>query len=197
MNILILGGFLGSGKTSVLLQLARHLVARAARAGTSVMIIENEIGDVGVDDKLLRAQGLAVKDLFSGCACCSSGGELLSDIQQIRRTYDPAWIIVECTGVAYPREIKTSLERALGVPVKILTLADASRWKRLRRAMAQLIDAQLDSADLVLLNKIDLVSPDECAAIEAELRQINPAAAVCAVSALEPLPDTLWQPIVQ
>ena len=196
MNILILGGFLGSGKTSVLLQLAKYLVGRETREGTNVMIIENEIGAVGVDDKLLRSQGLAVKDLFSGCACCTSGGDLLNDIHKIRKELDPEWIIVECTGVAYPLEIKKSLERALGVTVKILTLTDASRWKRLRRAMAHLLDAQLDSANLILLNKVDLVGEAEADEIAAELRQINPGAAIHKTTALDPLPDGIWQPIL-
>jgi G3E family GTPase len=90
MKVLIIGGFLGSGKTSVLLQLAKHIVAQEPkRDGTTVMIIENEIGDVGVDDKLLLSQGLAVKDLFAGCACCTSGGELLSDINTIMREVAP------------------------------------------------------------------------------------------------------------
>jgi G3E family GTPase len=85
MKILLLGGFLGSGKTSILLQLAKHIIAKEGKTGsTTVMIIENEIGDVGVDDKLLTSQGLAVKELFSGCACCTSTGDLLMDIKKIR-----------------------------------------------------------------------------------------------------------------
>ena len=58
MNILLLSGFLGSGKTSVLLQLAKHIADTVPGDGMKVMIIENEIGEVGVDDKILRAQGL-------------------------------------------------------------------------------------------------------------------------------------------
>ncbi|MBO6010916.1 MAG: hypothetical protein J6P71_03850 [Oscillospiraceae bacterium] len=88
MKVLLLGGFLGSGKTSVLLRLAQYLVSRG-EGGSKVMIIENEIGEVGVDDKLLKSQGLQVRELFAGCACCSGGADLINDIAYIGTTSPP------------------------------------------------------------------------------------------------------------
>ena len=139
MKILLLSGFLGSGKTSALLQLAAYLVRSSQQGGTSVTIIENEIGEVGVDDKVLKAQGLQVRELFAGCACCTGGADLLADIRTIRDSVGPEWIIIEATGVAYPRQIKESVEACFRIPVKILALADAKRWKRLHAYMADLI----------------------------------------------------------
>ena len=192
MKILLLSGFLGSGKTIALLQLAAYLVRRAGKEGTGVMIIENEIGEVGVDDKVLKAGGLQVRELFAGCACCTGGADLLEDIRVIRETVDPAWILIEATGVAYPLQIKENVEACYKVPVKILALADAKRWKRLHAYMAQLIESQVDSADCILLNKVDLVDEAEADAIVAELRSYNPRAEIHKVVANKPMDDALW-----
>jgi len=194
MKIILLGGFLGSGKTTVLLQLAQKLIQQSdTSAGTSVMIIENEIGEVGVDDKLLKAQGLAVKELFAGCACCSSGGDLIQDIETIRSELSPQWIVIEATGVAYPRAIKERIEELLSLPVKVLSLADASRWRRLWNAMPQLITAQIDCADVILLNKSDLITPDLAEEITDDIKWIVPNAPLFLTNATTPLSDEIWR----
>jgi G3E family GTPase len=192
MKILLLTGFLGSGKTSALLQLARKLVSSSRRNGTDVVIIENEIGEVGVDDKVLKAGGLQVKELFAGCACCTGGASLLSDIRTLRDTMEPEWILIEATGVAYPGQIRESVEACFRIPVKILALADARRWKRLHAYMAQLIEAQVEDADCILLNKVDLVDPEEADAIVAELRGLSPAAEIHKVIANRPIDEKVW-----
>jgi G3E family GTPase len=196
MKLLLLGGFLGSGKTSILIQLARHIIATEGGGGTTVMIIENEIGEVGVDDKLLKAQGLAVRDLFAGCACCTSGGDLLNDIRQIKDEIDPNWIIIEATGVAYPGDIKESVEAYFHIPVKILSVADAARWKRLWNAMPELIEAQLDCADCILLNKVDLADEAIIAVALETIRGINPAAALYQTTGNLPLDSGIWASIL-
>ncbi len=192
MKVLLLSGFLGSGKTSALLQMAAYMVRQSGRSDTSVMIIENEIGEVGVDDKVLKAQGLAVRELFAGCACCTGGADLLSDIRSIRETVDPEWIVIEATGVAYPLEIKNNVEACFHVPVKILSMADAGRWKRLHAYMPQLIEAQVDSADCILLNKVDLVDEAVAETIAGELRAYNPKAVLHKVIANKPIDDSVW-----
>ena len=192
MKVLLLSGFLGSGKTSALLQMAAYMVRRSGRDGTSVMIIENEIGEVGVDDKVLKAQGLAVRELFAGCACCTGGADLISDITVIRDTVDPEWIIIEATGVAYPLEIKNIVETCFRVPVKILSMADAGRWKRLHTVMPQLIEAQVEHADCILLNKVDLVDAAAAEGIAEELRGYNSRAELHKVVANKPIDDSVW-----
>ena len=192
MKILLLSGFLGSGKTSALLQMAAYMVRKSGRSDTSVMIIENEIGEVGVDDKVLKAQGLAVRELFAGCACCTGGADLITDIRSIRDTADPDWIIIEATGVAYPLEIKNNVEACFHVPVKILSMADAGRWKRLHSYMPQLIEAQVDSADCILLNKVDLVDEETAEKILGELRAYNSQAELHKVIANKPIDDSVW-----
>lgn len=196
MNILLLSGFLGSGKTSVLLQLAKHIADTVPGDGMKVMIIENEIGEVGVDDKILRAQGLAVKDLFAGCACCTSGGDLLNDIAVIRDTMDPAWIIVEATGVAYPKQIRESVEQCFKIPVRILALADASRWKRLKNYMSQLLEAQIECAELAIVNKVDLVDEETAKKIAEDIRGFNATAVIDFTVGNKPIDPAVWKPIL-
>ena len=97
MRIIILGGFLGSGKTSVLLQLARYLVdkEKESSAEFKVAIIENEVGDVGIDDKVLVSEGFSVSNLFAGCACCTLSGELVYSIRNIGKELNPEWLIID------------------------------------------------------------------------------------------------------
>ena len=197
MNILLLSGFLGSGKTSVLLQLAKHIADTVPGDGMKVMIIENEIGEVGVDDKILRAQGLAVKDLFAGCACCTSGGDLLNDIAVIRDTMDPAWIIVEATGVAYPKQIRESVEQCFNIPVRILALADASRWKRLKNYMSQLLEAQIECAELAIINKVDLVDEATVQQIAEDIRGFNDKAVIGLTVGNKPIDPVVWKPLFE
>lgn len=107
MKVLILGGFLGSGKTSLLLQLAYYMTGHlSGDKKYQVVILENEIGEEGIDDKLLRGNGYQVENLFSGCACCTLSGELLSSVSNIEKQLQPQWLILETTGLAYPHLIQ-------------------------------------------------------------------------------------------
>jgi G3E family GTPase len=74
------------------------------------MILENEVGEVGIDDAFLRSGGFKVDNLFSGCACCTVSGELVTAASRVRKEYDPDWLILETTGVAYPKRIQENLE---------------------------------------------------------------------------------------
>ena len=106
MKILVLGGFLGSGKTTFLLKLARYLTDHSAHEGpTKLAIIENEIGAVGIDSNILGNAGLQTRDLFAGCACCSLREELVTTVREIREQLDPETILIESTGVGIPENI--------------------------------------------------------------------------------------------
>ena len=106
-KLLIIGGFLGSGKTSVILQLAKHLVGPTSDSHAKVVILENEIGTVSIDDKTLSNTGLNVEPMFSGCVCCTMAGELVVNVGSIITRLAPDWIILETTGMAYPNNPKT------------------------------------------------------------------------------------------
>ena len=111
MKTIILGGFLGSGKTTVLLQLAKYITAKPDFP--QVVILENEIGAVGVDNEILEGAALAVESVFSGCICCTGAVDLIDAVQTIESQYEPDWLIVEATGMAQPSSIQTNLKNIL------------------------------------------------------------------------------------
>ncbi|MBR6114691.1 MAG: cobalamin biosynthesis protein P47K [Oscillospiraceae bacterium] len=189
MKILLVGGFLGSGKTSFILKLAHHLIED--RGINNIVILENEIGEISVDDKVLKGSGYQVKGLFAGCVCCTLAGELPATVRQIERDINPDWMIMEATGVAFPYTIKENLVHALNMDCRIICLTDAQRWKRLYRAMANLFDFQLKDADVILVNKADLVDEAMLAEVMEAVKAINPEAEVVSSCANEAIPIEL------
>lgn len=194
MKFLIVGGFLGSGKTSFIIHLAKYLVQ--VRGIKNVAILENEIGEVGIDDALLRSSGYEVKGLFSGCVCCTMAGELLVNVRMLQRDLDPDWIIMEATGVAMPDSIQASLKQKLDIDAQVVCLADAKRWNKLIKAMANILSMQLNGADVVLLNKSDLVDEESLEAAKASIHEINSTARIETCSALETMDEGVLARIV-
>ena len=196
MNVIILGGFLGSGKTSALLQFARYLTDISDQERKyKVVIVENEIGEVGIDDQFLRGSGYTVDNLFAGCACCTVSGELVTALWDIRDKMDPEWIIIETTGVAYPRSMQENLQEAMNVESRILVLIDASRWKRLRVPLHNLLKDQIVGSNNVIINKIDLVTEEILSEVESDIIELEPNAKMLRISALSEIPIEVWQQV--
>ena len=101
VNVLCIAGFLGSGKTTVLLEVARAM----AEDGAQLAVIENEIGEVGIDGGYVREQGLPVQELFGGCICCTLQAGLVETLRAVESRYEPDWVIIEPTGLAAPGDI--------------------------------------------------------------------------------------------
>ena len=197
MKVLIFSGFLGSGKTSALLPLARYLVDTSrSDKENKVMILENEVGEIGIDDAFLRGGGFKVDTLFSGCACCSVAGELVSSVLRIRKEFDPDWLILETTGVAYPKNIQETLLRVCELDSRIAVLVDAARWRRLLRPMENLLSGQIIGSDAVLVNKIDLVDEAVLDAVDADIRGFEPNANIVHISALAPVSPEVWDTVL-
>ena len=184
---------MGSGKTTLLLSLARSLVD-SSRSGSvyKVVILENEVGREGIDDKLLRGNGFNVENLFNGCACCTLAGELVSAAYEIEKEYDPDWLIVETTGLAYPGLIQDNLSAGIGMESRVCTVVDVSRWKRLMNAMRELFVGQTERADVILMNKTDLVSEQVLNDVERDIAKMNPDAVRIATSAVGHVEDYIW-----
>lgn len=197
MKVLIFSGFLGSGKTTALLPLARHIVETSdSDRENKVMILENEVGEIGIDDAFLRGGGLQVDTLFSGCACCTVSGELVTAVDRIQKEYDPEWLILETTGVAYPRNIQETVKKVCDMDSRIAVLVDAARWKRLLMPMRDLLSGQIIGSDAVLVNKIDLVDEAALAAVDADIRGFEPAANIVHISALAPVEPAVWATVL-
>lgn len=197
-KLLIIGGFLGSGKTSVILQMAKHLVGENPDKAAKVVILENEIGQVSIDDRTLAGAGLDVEPMFSGCVCCTMAGEMVVNVRSILDRLNPDWIILETTGMAYPNKVKAALAESIpDLTCSICCLADAKRWRRLQAVeqLAEFSREQLEGAKLVLINKSDLVDGDVLAQIDASIRESNSSARLFHVSALNGIPDEVWAQI--
>jgi len=189
MRILILGGFLGSGKTTVLMELADYLV----RKGKQVAILENEISTTAIDNQMIARRGFPVRTISAGCICCASSGVLLEDVHLVRREYGPDWLIIEATGMAYPDAIQNSLYQELGQRPLVLTLVDASRWKRVLAAMRQFAVSQLQGAGAVLVTKIDTVEEETVREVICSVREYTDNIPVRPICAIEPIPDAVWE----
>lgn len=184
VKVIILSGFLGAGKTSVLLQMASRLTEMAPEVENRLVIIENEVGDIGVDDRVLAGSaGYTVRNLFSGCICCTLTGELLASLKQLQCEIDPQFIIVEPSGVADASVLARRVGSYLACPVRVVGIADAARWELVVHAMEQLLANQTSAAHVVLLNKADLVDEETLVEVEKSIRTYNDTAPVLRIAA--------------
>ncbi|MSQ03349.1 MAG: hypothetical protein EXR71_15895 [Myxococcales bacterium] len=166
--VLVVGGFLGSGKTT----LVRHLLAEAQATGIRMAVVSNEFGELGIDAALLGAGDARMVELAGGCVCCTLSNELLETLQELRVRVDPDRIVIEASGLALPFDTQLHLFRP---PVRdwvgdeaCVVVVDAERAGESDPLFAE----QLQSADLVLLNKLDLVDDAGRAAAEARIRAL-------------------------
>ncbi len=190
MHLLLIAGFLGSGKTTLIIQLAK--AARAA--GRRVAIIVNEIGEIGIDDQLMRQLALDVWELVSGCICCTLTGDLITTLQMLDREFAPDLVILEPSGVAEPGNILKMLPYYQGRPLASicsLTLIDPLRLPMLYEVLTPLITAQIQHADLLLVTKADIATADEIALASQIASELNPAAALFCASVKDPLDPRL------
>ena len=108
MHLLILTGFLGSGKTTLLRRIAQAF--NATCPDKRMAVIENEVGTVGIDGDFLANDGLTVRQINSGCICCTLRLDLVTTLLDLERTYAPDLIILEPSGVAGPRQVLSALD---------------------------------------------------------------------------------------
>jgi len=194
MQLVIFGGFLGSGKTSLILSLAHHLVNGAGTDKPSLVILENEIGEVGIDNKVLQAGGFSVKELFAGCICCTLTADLVTTLNELHESIQPRWVIFEPTGLAYPRKIiETVNQYGKGIErIIVIAVVDAERWEELTEVTPALIEGQVTSGDLILINKCDLVDAELIQVIREQVRAMNPRAEILEVSAIGEIDTRIW-----
>ena len=183
MDLIIITGFLGSGKTTLLNSIAKML----SRNNKKVAIIENEVGSVGVDDDYLRQQGLMVKEIFSGCICCSLRINLVSTLLELERDYAPDIVIIEPSGVAGPKQVLSSLQCYGGEinSKRVISIIDAKRFAAIEKLSMPLITDAIEIADMVLINKIDTVNSGRLDEIKNRILNFRADANIMAISALQ------------
>jgi G3E family GTPase len=195
MRILLFGGFLGSGKTTTILQVARQITEIRQE---TVAIIENEIGDAGVDDKLFQDSGIQVRPLFGGCVCCQITSDLVTAVNEIHQTLNPDWLVVEMTGLAVPSNIVKLINQYCSefATFKTVTIVDGGRWTELKAVLEPLVVAQVQKSDLVIVNKSDIAG-SELEQTIADLKTIVDKVPILTSSAVAPLSLALFEEVFQ
>lgn len=177
MRVNLLFGFLGSGKTTLL-----QRILRERGADGNMAVIVNEFGDVSVDGALLEGANVDMIELTSGCLCCTLKGPLLGAIEELRTKAGVEQVVVESTGVAQPGEmLETLSDPSFTTDIElgpIVTVVDAAKFDRLQQALGEFYVAQVEDADVVVLNKVDLSTPEALDQLREEVQEINPDASV-------------------
>jgi len=175
--VTVLTGYLGAGKTTLLNRILTE------PHGKKYAVIVNEFGEIGIDNELVVGADEEVFEMNNGCICCTVRGDLiriLDGLMKRKGKFDA--IIVETTGLADPAPVAQTFFMDQDVAEKtkldaVVTVADA-KWLTDRLKDAPEAKNQIAFADVIILNKIDLVSPEELAEVEARIRAINPYAAL-------------------
>lgn len=178
-SVVLLSGFLGTGKTTFLL----NILDEVSKQGINAAILLNELGDVHVEGQQMN-KSIPTAELLGGCICCTSKGDLTGELHQLVVDYHPDLIIVESTGVAHPFEtIDAITELSLYMPIKlcdVITLVDSKQFLLAyggrKSETSRLMKEQIACASRLVLNKMDLLEADEAMLIEQYIRDWNKAA---------------------
>jgi G3E family GTPase len=194
--ILLLTGFLGSGKTSLLARWLRE------EAFAGAMVIVNEMGEVGLDDRLIETSSDTPLLLDNGCACCAAGEDLSATLERLffdrlhRRIPAFSWVLIETTGVADPAPILQRLgQGVIGERYEVRGLAttfDAGLGPFQVTTHPE-CRSQIDHADVIVLTKVDAASPHALAEAQECLAALRPGAAVLASSKADLPASTLLE----
>jgi G3E family GTPase len=184
--VTLITGPLGSGKTTLL----RHILAtRPAK----IAIVMNEFGEIAIDTKVLQGKNVRIAELGGGCVCCSLLGEFEVAVTEIIEKVAPEIIVVETTGLAEPEALVFNIQEALpqcrldGV----VSVIDADMLVRFPE-IGHTSRLQIEAADILLLNKVDLVEPKQIEPLETKLRNINSSAAIIRVVRCRIDPELLF-----
>jgi G3E family GTPase len=182
----LITGPLGSGKTTLL----RHLVATVPQR---LALLINEFGELAIDSKIVAGKNVHMAELSGGCVCCALVGEFAAAVDEIIAQVAPDLIVVETTGVAEPDAVILDIQDNL-TAVRldgVVTVADADGLVRFPR-LGHTTRVQIEAADLILLNKADLVSAAELESARAALTRLNPTAPILLTQRCQVDPDLLF-----
>jgi G3E family GTPase len=168
----IIGGYLGAGKTSLVNHLLRHAL------GLRIAVLVNDFGDLPIDEDLIEGQHGNVMSLSGGCICCSFGADLVGSLQQVLAgTPAPDIVLIETSGVGMPAAVARSAQLAFGLTVEaIVVLVDAVaiREQMSNPYLRDTVHGQLQEGDLVLLNKLDLLDAPAICELQIWLDELVP-----------------------
>ena len=177
VKIDIISGFLGAGKTTLIKKLLKE-----AFAGEQVVLIENEFGEIGIDGGFLKDAGIEIREMNSGCICCSLVGDFGASLKEVVEKYHPDRILIEPSGVG---KLSDVIKAVQGVEEDVdiqlnsyTTVVDAKKCKMYMRNFGEFFDNQVQYAGAIIMSRTDIV--DEKKAMESMelLRSINEKAAI-------------------
>jgi G3E family GTPase len=192
-EVILITGFLGAGKTTLL----RHILQWPDGLSSTAVLV-NEFGQVGIDGELLKGFQTPVVELTNGCICCSMQGDMVKSLEEITETFHPRRILIEATGVADPLEVnrflKTSrLKGRIGAP-RVVTVLDADIWKG-REYFGPVFHNQIKAAQILLFNKVDLLSKEDVSRDMEEIRQVNPTCSILPTHHCQIDPEVIWSSV--
>jgi G3E family GTPase len=179
--VFVLSGFLGSGKTTLLTNMLKYYLQQNKRPA----VIMNEIGDVNIDGMLVD-DDVPMAEMLNGCICCTIREDLSKSLLSIVKKEKPDVIIIESTGIANPLELIegiTNTSLIVGIDLRlVVTVVSAPHFLGASRGnkgkTTRLMEEQIRCADLILLNKIDLIEENDFNEVNIRLRELNPKARI-------------------
>jgi G3E family GTPase len=184
--ITLVTGPLGSGKTTLL----RHILAtRPAK----IAIVMNEFGEIAIDTKVVEGKNVRIAELGGGCVCCSLIGEFEAAVNEIIQRVEPEIIIVETTGLAEPEALVFNIQEALPQCRldDVVSVIDADMLVRFPE-LGHTTRLQIEGADILLLNKIDLIKSEQIERLETKLRELNSTATIVRTERCRVDPELLF-----
>ena len=176
-SIDVVSGFLGAGKTTLIKKLLKDAVD-----AKKTVLIENEFGEIGIDGGFLEESGIEIREMNSGCICCSLVGDFGTSLKEVIAKYSPERIIIEPSGVGKLSDVLKAVENvAKDLDVKInsaVAVVDASKAKMYSKNFGEFFVNQIEYAGTVILSRTDVASPEKIADAVAIVKEHNPKATV-------------------
>ena len=173
----IISGFLGAGKTTLIRKLLRE-----AFQGEQVVLIENEFGEIGIDGGFLKEAGIEIREMNSGCICCSLVGDFGASLREVIGTYHPDRILIEPSGVGKLSDVKRAVESVKTDADVVLnsatTVVDVKKCKMYLKNFGEFYKNQVESAGAVILSRTDIADDDRVEQAVAQIRALNPDAPI-------------------
>jgi len=173
----IISGFLGAGKTTFIKKLLEEAIS-----GEQVVLIENEFGQIGIDGGFLKDAGIEIREMNSGCICCSLVGDFGKSLEEVLTKYKPDRVIIEPSGVGKLSDVmKAVRDVASTVDVKLnsaVTVVDASKCKMYMKNFGEFFNNQIENAGTIVLSRTDVVDGGKVQKAVEMIREHNQAASV-------------------
>ena len=185
IKIDVISGFLGAGKTTLIKKLFE-----SGFHGEKIVLIENEFGEIGIDGGFLKESGVKIKEINSGCICCSLVGDFSKSMKEVISMYQPDRIIVEPSGVGKLSDIVGAIVK-VDAPLQLnilATVVDGPKCKVYLKNFGEFFINQVDAADTIIVNKVDKMDEEKLVEVVNIIKEKNPKANIITtpISELEP-----------